>query len=231
MTTDLTFVERTTLLVLMAESRPVRLAELPALGSALAEKSRTRLVEDGLITVGKIGRGMVVELTDAGWARGSEEFGAEAPPQASRSGGKTLYTLLRAMRRYFDRVGIEPNEVFLPPQAQSTSTDLTSPVPAKVPDAADSRMVASVKDIDVESRILDAYHRLAREPKAFVSLTRLRSDLTGLDQVVVDEVLSSLYRGQKINLIPEANQKTLTDEDRSAALHIGGQNRNHMATK
>ncbi|MDZ7932178.1 MAG: hypothetical protein U5N21_19875 [Rhodococcus sp. (in: high G+C Gram-positive bacteria)] len=85
--------------------------------------------------------------------------------------------------------------------------------------------------VDIEALILNAYHRLAREPKAFVSLTRLRADLAGLDRASVDDVLSSLYREQKINLIPEANQKTLTDEDRSAALHIGGQNRNHMVIK
>lgn len=231
MTTDLTFVERTTLLVLMAESRPVRLTELSALGSGLPVKPRNKLVGAGLISVEKIGPGMVVELTDAGWARGSEEFGAEAPSQASRSGGKALYTLLRAMRRYFDRVGIEPNEVFLPAQGESTSTEPASPKPAKEPDAADGRAVAPKTDVDIETRIRSAYHRLASEPKAFVSLTRLRADLAGLDRGAVDDVLSSLYREQKINLIPEANQKALTGEDRSAALHIGGQNRNHLAIK
>lgn len=229
MTTDLTFVERTTLLVLMAESRPVRLTELPTLGSGLPVKPRNKLVDAGLISVEKVGPGMVVELTDAGWARGSEEFGADAPSQASRSGGKALYTLLRAMRRYFDRVGIEPNEVFLPAQDESTSAEPSSPEPAKEPGAADGRTVAANTDVDIETRIRTAYHRLAREPKAFVSLTRLRADLAGLDRSAVDDTLSSLYREQKINLVPEANQKTLTDQDRSAALHIGGQNR-HMVT-
>ncbi|WP_245819915.1 hypothetical protein [Rhodococcoides yunnanense] len=224
MTTDLTFVERTTLLVLMAESRSVRLAELPDLGSALAQKSRTKLESAGLIRVEKVGRGNVLELTDAGWARGSEEFGAETPPRASNTGGKALYTLLRAMRRYFDRVGIEPNEVFLPTAPEMPAAVVDKPVATEKPD-----VVAA--PIDVETRIRSAHSRLARDAKSFVSLTRLRAELSDLDRSAVDEVLSSLYRAQKINLIPEANQKTLTDEDRSAALHIGGQNRHNVEFK
>lgn len=205
MTTELTFVERTTLLVLMAESRPLKLTELRTLGSELSAKSRDKLLGAELISVEKVGRGIVVDLTDKGWARGSEEFGAPAPSQASRSGGKTLYTLLRAMRRYFDRVGIEPNEVFLPATADTAQ-----------------------KGTDPENLVRDSYHRLASEPRAWVSLTRLREALRTMDRSVLDAALSSLYRAQEINLIPEANQATLTDDDRTAALHIGGQSRHMM---
>lgn len=206
MTTELTFVERTTLLVLMAESRPLKLTELKTLGSELSAKSRAKLLDAELIRVEKVGRGMVVDLTDKGWARGSQEFGAPAPSQASRSGGgKTLYTLLRAMRRYFDRVGIEPNEVFLPAAADTAQ-----------------------KHADPESLVRNSYHHLASEPRAWVSLTRLREALRTMDRSVLDAALSSLYRAQEINLIPEANQATLTDDDRAAALHIGGQSRHMM---
>ncbi|MET4048793.1 MULTISPECIES: hypothetical protein [unclassified Rhodococcus (in: high G+C Gram-positive bacteria)] len=205
MTTELTFVERTTLLVLMAESRPLKLTELRTLGSELSAKSRDKLLGAELIGVEKVGRGIVVDLTDKGWARGSQEFGAPAPSQASRSGGKTLYTLLRAMRRYFDRVGIEPNDVFLPATADTAQ-----------------------KGTDPENLVRDSYHRLASEPRAWVSLTRLREALRTMDRSVLDAALSSLYRAQEINLIPEANQATLTDDDRTAALHIGGQSRHMM---
>lgn len=205
MTTELTFVERTTLLVLMAESRPLKLTELRTLGSELSAKSRDKLLGNELIEVEKVGRGMVLDLTDKGWARGSQEFGAPAPSQASRSGGKTLYTLLRAMRRYFDRVGIEPNEVFLPATADTAQ------------DGADP-----------ENLVRDSYHRLASEPRAWVSLTRLRESLQTMDRSVLDAALSSLFRAQEINLIPEANQATLTETDRTAALHIGGQSRHMM---
>ncbi len=205
MTTELTFVERTTLLVLMAESRPLKLTELKALGSELSAKSRSRLLDAELIGVEKVGRGMVVDLTDKGWARGSHEFGAPAPAQASRSGGRTLYTVLRAMRRYFDRLGIEPNEVFLPAAADTAQTHA-----------------------DPESLVRNSYHHLASEPRAWVSLTRLREALRTMDRSVLDAALSSLYRAQEINLIPEANQATLTDDDRAAALHIGGQSRHMM---
>jgi len=230
-TTDLTFVERTTLLVLMAESRPVKNSELSELGSALGQGSRTKLNDLGLISSYKEGRGLVHDLTDKGWLRAGEEFGADPLSAAARSGGKVLYTLMRAMRRYFDRNGIEPNEVFLPAAAEAADPidDVKHEITEPVAEGSTEKTPPSTSDI--ESRIHSAYHRLAREPKAFVSLTRLRADLAGLDRGAVDDVLSSLYREQKINLIPEANQKALTGEDRSAALHIGGQNRNHMAIK
>ncbi|ORI23246.1 hypothetical protein BJI47_08750 [Rhodococcus sp. 1168] len=189
----------------MAESRPLKLTELRVLGSELSAKSRDKLLGAELIGVEKVGRGIVVDLTDKGWARGSQEFGAPAPSQASRSGGKTLYTLLRAMRRYFDRVGIEPNEVFLPATADTAQ-----------------------KGADPENLVRDSYHRLASDPRAWVSLTRLREALRTMDRSVLDAALSSLYRAQEINLIPEANQATLTDADRTAALHIGGQSRHMM---
>ncbi|MDJ0361808.1 hypothetical protein [Rhodococcus sp. H29-C3] len=207
MTTELTFVERTTLLVLMAESRPLKLTELRTLGSELSAKSREKLLGAELIGVEKVGRGIVVDLTDTGWARGSQEFGAPTPSQASRSGGKTLYTLLRAMRRYFDRVGIEPNEVFLPATAGTTQKHAS---------------------IDPESLVRNSYRHLASEPRAWVSLTRLRGALPTLDRSALDAALTSLYRAQEINLIPEANQATLTEDDRTAALHIGGQSRHMM---
>jgi hypothetical protein len=225
-TTDLTFLERTTLLVLMAESRPLRLTELPTLGSALGGSSRTKLEKAGLITSEKIGRGLVIDLTDKGWLRAGEEFGQEPLAAAARSGGKVLYTLMRAMRRYFDRVGIEPNEVFLP-AAESTPT----PAPAKTASAIEPTAAPRDEPVDATTRIRSAYQRLAREPKAFVSLARLRAALSDLDRNDVDDALSALYRQQTVNLIPEANQKTLTDEDRSAALHIGGQNRHNVAFK
>ncbi|WP_186627024.1 hypothetical protein [Rhodococcus sp. BP22] len=221
MTTELTFVERTTLLVLMAESRPLKLTELRVLGSELSAKSRDKLLGAELIGVEKVGRGIVVDLTDKGWARGSQEFGAPAPSQASRSGGKTLYTLLRAMRRYFDRVGIEPNEVFLPVTMDTSQKHaVIGPV---VENSAENAV-----DSDPESLVRDSYHRLASEPRAWVSLTRLREALRTMDPSVLDAALSSLYRAQEINLIPEANQATLTDPDRAAALRIGGQTRHMM---
>ncbi|MDI9898176.1 hypothetical protein QM797_25935 [Rhodococcus sp. IEGM 1381] len=225
MTTDLTFVERTTLLVLMAESRPVKNTELSTLGSRLEAIERKNLVSRRLITAPKVGRGLVLELTDAGWQLAAEEF--KRLSVTSKLGGKAYATLVLALIRHLERVGTEPNEVFLPVAAESTPPAGDSkPV---ITGHVEPEVVEPPAPADVETRIRSAYHRLAREPKAFVSLTRLRADLAGLDRRAVDDTLSSLYREQKINLIPEANQKTLTDEDRSAALHIGGQNR-HMVT-
>ncbi len=43
----------------------------------------------------------------------------------------------------------------------------------------------------------------------------------------MDTVLRRMDRSPRVNLIPEENQKTLTSEDRAAAVKIGGQD-NHL---
>jgi hypothetical protein len=74
----------------------------------------------------------------------------------------------------------------------------------------------------VEAQIRDAYRRLAARPGAWVSLTELRSQVDAPAQLVND-VLRELERRPDVNLVPESNQKTLTQQDRDAAVVIGGQ--------
>lgn len=102
----------------------------------------------------------------------------------------------------------------------------------------------------MEKDIIEAYHALKNEDDGWVSLLRLRVYLHGghLDMVEkirtgkdladrekhamkyltfrkkseIDLALEKLFLGDKIHLISEANQKTLTDYDRDAALHIVG---------
>jgi hypothetical protein len=42
---------------------------------------------------------------------------------------------------------------------------------------------------------------------------------------LVDDVLRELERRPDVNLVPESNQKTLTQQDRDAAVVIGGQDK------
>jgi hypothetical protein len=58
-----------------------------------------------------------------------------------------------------------------------------------------------------------------------VSLRRLRPNLSGIDRSVLDAALVSLYTQPGITLIPEENQKSLTPDDRAAAVSIGGQDK------
>ena len=58
-------------------------------------------------------------------------------------------------------------------------------------------------------------------------LSRLRPALSDISRADLDEALARLRRAPDVSLIPEENQKTLTDEDRAAAVDVGNQ-QNHL---
>lgn len=68
------------------------------------------------------------------------------------------------------------------------------------------------------------------EARDFVSLADIRAewDTIGTGRAAVDQALTELHATRRIVLIPESNQKTLTDAQRAAALWLGGENR-HVA--
>lgn len=72
-------------------------------------------------------------------------------------------------------------------------------------------------------QITATYKRLVNRPRGWVSLTALRRELAHIDRADLDEGLRLLHRSPGGNLIPESNQKTLTGEDRAAALRLGGE--------
>ncbi|MFI5911041.1 hypothetical protein [Dactylosporangium sp. NPDC051541] len=82
---------------------------------------------------------------------------------------------------------------------------------------------------DLERRIRSAYIELAAEPGAWVSLTRLRPLFGDVSKGDLDVALERLYDAPNVQLEPEANQKTLTPEDRRAAVRIGGEPRHLLA--
>ena len=202
---QLTGTEQAILLVLMAESRPVPNAELARLGPKLDKPKRDRLNRLGLIeSTGT--RPLVHELTDAGWALCRSLFGADAPPRSTGQ-GKTLYTLLGALHRYFEHADLVPADVFLP--ADMPCDDVSDQAP--------------------EVQLRTAYTGLTSRPGGWVSLLRLRQAVPGLPRPAVDAALISLYQQPGVSLIPEENQKVLTPADRDAAVEIGNQDKHLIA--
>lgn len=207
---ELTSTEQAVLLVLMAEARPVRNPELASLGPELKKRDRDRLVERRLIDVTTENRAMVLELTDTGWATCARLLGADVPAQ-SRGQGKALYTVLRALRRYFDRDDLTPADVFFP---------LDDHVPAGEP---------AVLGDAVEATVRDAYVRLAARSGGWVDLVRLRAALAEVPRRDLDAALTGMHRTPGVSLIPEENQKALTDADRAAAVTIGAEDKHMIA--
>ncbi|MGW0157850.1 hypothetical protein ACWDUN_00870 [Mycobacterium sp. NPDC003323] len=77
------------------------------------------------------------------------------------------------------------------------------------------------------ARITATYTALAPRPGAWVGLKSLRQELEDVDDL--DTTLTELYRTGAVSLIPEENQKALADEDRAAALTIGGKAKHLIA--
>lgn len=211
---DLTPTEILVLLTLMAESRPVTNAELKALGPDLRADSRRKLNRLKLVETDMQTRPFTHELADNGWARCYEELSAEAPARANPA-ARTLYTMLGALRRHFDRHDLRPADVFLAANAPvSVPPETVEPVGA--PD-------------DLEERIRAAYARLAARPGAWVGLVDLRAALPGTSKSEVDGELVRMYRLPDVHLVPEENQKMLTSDDRAAAVVIGNQDKHALA--
>lgn len=202
--------QQAVLLVLMAEARPLRNPELATLGPKLDKPNRDELIRHGLIEVATENRTLVLELTDRGWATCAAIIGADAPDRPSGQ-GKALYTVLRALRRYFDRDDLKPGDVFFP---------------------LDDLALAGEPDVlgdQIEERVRAAYVRLAAREGGWVDLVRLRSELSDVSRHDLDAALTRMYRIPGVSLVPEENQKTLTAEDHAAAVSIGEQPKHLIA--
>ncbi|MFI6175512.1 hypothetical protein ACIA8R_08245 [Nonomuraea sp. NPDC051191] len=194
--------EFTALLVLAVEAREVSNSELKEhYKLTIDRKSRLKLNDLKLVESRqpRRGRAFVHVLTDSGWARLAEDLQTGTIPPQTGSSGAVARALLEWLPRFMRRTDQRLSEIFQPePDA-----------PAAGP----------------ESRIRAAYAELAAQPGAWVSLTRLRRLLTGMPKAAVDEALVLMERLPDVNLVPESNQKTLTPEDREAAVIIGGQDK------
>jgi hypothetical protein len=89
---------------------------------------------------------------------------------------------------------------------------------------------ASPTTRSVQDQIRDTVRALAQEPGrwsslGYVRLADVRDRLSHLDRADVDRALDELITDPDVSLTAELNQKTLTDRDRAAAVHIGGEDR------
>lgn len=196
---ELSVKERAVMFALLAAARKLSNPELKdRVGLTLDGEARRKLNELKLVDSEKVGRAYVHELTDAGWRRCAEEL--SAGPHGTTSMERALYAILDGLGRYLRATGQSLADVFNP--------------------RLDLRLQ---KGTDVEAAIEAGYRVLTRGPGEFVKLRTLRLRLPEIPRPDVDSALSAMYADQRVNLIPQSNQQALTDEDRQAALRIGGE--------
>lgn len=111
--------------------------------------------------------------------------------------------------------------------AMSDGQRTTGPMPTSSvprPPAAEPPSPAEVDD-----RIRIAYAKLATEPAGWVSLADLRGLLGDVPRPDVDGALKRIAVQSGVRLIPIANLKSLSAQDREAAVRFGGEDNHAIA--
>lgn len=211
--------EKAFLMLLMAEAREVSNTEMKQrYGVSLTGKDRTSLTDQKLVTGRTIGRGLAHELTDLGWARCREELASDYVVAKNVGAvSPALHAVLAAVHRHLVKNDLSLADFFAPTDAPPLPEKAT---PAKKAAKAPTKRLLPKTVVD---KIRKAYRELQSEPRAWVSLTDLRMAISNVMRDQLDEVLEDQARNRKIRLIPEENQKTLTDADRTAAVRVGGE--------
>jgi hypothetical protein len=205
---DLTVRQRAVLFALLGEARQVANPELEQLiGVRLDGAERRDLNDRKLVESNRVGRAYAHELSDAGWRWCRNEL-AVAPGERAGSLERAHYRVFAVLARYLDAAGLSLADI-VRPDADA--------------DADASVAVNAVNAAGLAGRIEAAYRSLAPGSGEFVSLRALRLRLPDRPRPDVDAALAALFAGQRINLIPQSNQRALSDDDREAALRIGGE--------
>ncbi|MGF7236454.1 MAG: hypothetical protein ACQSGP_16035 [Frankia sp.] len=237
----LTNSEVASLLVLMAEAREISNPELKSTyGLTIDGKPRQKLNDLKLVESRKQGRAFVHVLTDGGWARCAQEFGSPVPsngrPSAATQGA--LYAILASLQRHLERHDLVPAEIFEPAPDEAAPTEAsvaavgagkTAVVETGAREPAVAPPVAASSPSDLEAKIRISYRTLVRRPGEWVGLATLRPSLGDVPRAAVDAALKRLARIPGISVVPEENQKMLSDADRAAAVTIGNQANHYLA--
>lgn len=205
---DLTPSESAILVVLLSEARDISNKELKErFGFTLTGKSREKLNGLDLVTSWTVGQTYWHRLGDGGWDRFQKPLNFDgARPRAF---GAALGSLLAAIHRDLERSNRSLAMAFPP--------DLAGLSP---------RPVATT---NLTARIREAYHATATEPRAWVSIADIRRKLGDVSRGELDAALRELERAADVNIVPESNQKALTDEERRSAVTIGDQAKHFLA--
>lgn len=192
--------ERGTMFALMAAGQPLSNPELKdRFRLELSKPQRDKLRSAELIRVGKgknveTGRTVLtLTLADAGWQWAATELTAEVPNGTMGLG--PLYAVLQGLSRHLDQQHLTLRQVFAPP-----TNGVTAPV---------------------TEQITQAYAALARDPRDWITLVALRAHLPNVPRPELDAALWTLYERREVHLQPEENAKTITQQDRAAAMRLG----------
>jgi hypothetical protein len=195
---NLTPAESALLMVLMAEAREISGPELKERYQVRLERpSREKLNNLGYVKSWKVGQAFVHELDDKGWDRVHQGLNFDSP--RSRALGAALSALHDNLRERVLEHGAYRRfgEMF-------------------------ARTAEAPVD-NLETRIRKAYASLAPNPGAWLKHTDLRREIADVPSEALDEAFRLLSEAEDVEMMPESNQKSLSEEDHRKAVWIGGQ--------
>lgn len=218
------------LIVLMAAARELTNPELEELaGFRLNGPDRRSLNDLGFVTSRKAGQAYKHELTTEGWRASRRLLAAERPARAGSFGG-ALYALMAALSAGLDRQGLSPAEFFGDGHAAQARPEPVAEAEKPAQNAVERNDSAGGGDsAGIETAIRTAYTGLAKGDGGWVGLAPLRARLRSYGRTDVDRALRRLATEPGVHIIPVANLKSLTQEDRDAALRLGGEDNHAIA--
>lgn len=169
----------------------------------LTRPLREPLAKAGLIALQRTRHGIEIDVTDRGWAWVAGHLDAPLPA-SSAAAGPILQAVLGRLGSFLDARNLALAEVFTEPP-QSTA-------PTEKP-----------RSNDLRQRIRDAYQRLSGGKSGErVRLHELRRQLDDVDRATLDQTLLSMQREEDLVLMKLANAADIAEEDRRAAVVVGG---------
>jgi hypothetical protein len=189
----------------MVEDRSVANKELKErYGLDISGESRRKLNDLGYVKSVRQGRGNFHTLDEQGWSRCKEPltFIGVTPRAAGFAMNFTLALLQQELK--------------LSGRSLAMAIEQGRTAPTVDPAA------------DLVERIRAAYKAHATEPGAWVSLADVRDYLGPVGREEVDAALKRMEQQPDINIVPQANEKALSDRTKRAAVTIGGQRKHFI---
>ena len=213
-------VETCALLILLREGQEISNTDLKKLrGLELKKADREHLQDLKLIDVRTENRRINLALSDTGWKRALDLIGTE-PPARSGYQGAAIYAQVAALRDFLE-ASQTPLSEFFAPSASASGEPSTR-----------EKEQESAPTIDaVAALIRKAYDESVQTPGDAIKIARIRTALAHVRDADIDAALTALNRQDGVQIFAEANQKTLTDADRAAAVSIGNQDKHLIAIK
>lgn len=176
---------------------------------------RDALEAAGLIKSGKIGQRIRIEVTPRGWEWAGKNLGANLPTNSS-AGSQILQAWLARLQAFMDARNVALVDILAPqgaPQEQRSSPETITPS-------------APVDHAAMRKRIRTAYLDLTGGRLNTRALLReLREKLKDIERTTLDQALKRMQSEEEASLYQLDNRIEITDADRAAAIHFGGEPR------